>query len=814
MRVPRIVLRLNPFAPLAAMLLALALLVQSGSPSIAQTSDAGMEAIVEQARKEGSTVIIMRPGETTAPAAPEMTMTSIFSSANLLQARSNLARMVANTTIFIENLPASLKAASPDGKDYWLGLAVATAIGGLALGRFFYFMTARWGRDHFQAVYDPHETRRSRKVGYLMLRAGWMLLSAGIMFVTAALVAIALDMGHEPSRETIYVIISTYVAYRILRSVIFWNVFAPGAPAHRMINLDDVQAERMFRHWALALAIGAIIIGICRWIQLLGIGDMPANAMSPDVARDAHSLALIVGLFVCAGMMGALAISHRHDLVQILASSRDPAVKISPWRRVVASLALPAILVYLAAAWFVSSVRLALGQPGGYIPVLAPIMVFVTAVFAYGLAAWLLEIFYERREATHRRRQLLKLQAERRAWRRTQASKQLMSEMSEDVRDMLEDGDEMTVMAPSMAPSTAIKPYFPAFKQFFQSTIQATILVVCVGQLARLWGVDISREGHPLSATLDILFVVIVAISFYRAVNRFIDFRIVEEGGTLDSQPFNPGDGDNENGKSQSRLATLLPIFRNVIVSALGVVGFMVILANLGVDIGPLFAGAGVIGIAIGFGAQTLIRDIFSGAFFLIDDAFRKGEYIEIDSVKGVVEKISMRSFQLRHHLGAVHTVPFGEIKRLTNYSRDWVMMKLPLRLTYDTDVEKVRKLIKKLGQQLLQDPVVGPLFLQPLKSQGVYAMEDSAMIVRVKYMTRPGDQFVTRKVVYAAIREIFNREGIRFAHREVTVRLADGQKVESLSEEQKEAIAGSVRSVIEDERPANDAGKLAAAAL
>ena len=245
---------------------------------------------------------------------------------------------------------------------------------------------------------------------------------------------------------------------------------------------------------------------------------------------------------------------------------------------------------------------------------------------------------------------------------------------------------------------------------------------------------------------------------------------------------------------------------------------FIFVLSYLGVNVAPLFAGAGLVGIAIGFGAQTLIRDIFSGAFFLIDDAFRKGEYVEIGQVKGVVEKISMRSFQLRHQLGALHTVPFGEIKQLTNYSRDWVMMKLPLRLTYDTDVEKVRKLIKKLGEQLLADPVIGPLFVQPLKSQGVHSMEDSAMIIRVKYMTRPGDQFVTRKVIYAAIREIFQREGVHFAHREVTVRLADGVHAENLTPEEREAIAGSVRAVLDEEDAKRKAlpnpGKAAASAL
>jgi small-conductance mechanosensitive channel len=153
----------------------------------------------------------------------------------------------------------------------------------------------------------------------------------------------------------------------------------------------------------------------------------------------------------------------------------------------------------------------------------------------------------------------------------------------------------------------------------------------------------------------------------------------------------------------------------------------------------------------------------------------------------------------LRNHLGALHTIPFGELQVMTNYSRDWVIMKLPLRVTYDTDVERVRKLIKKLGQQLLEDPVIGPDFIQPLKSQGVIEMQDSAMIIRVKFMTKPGDQWVIRKRIYQDIRELFEREGIKFAHREVTVRLADG-KVEDLSEEEKNTITAAAQASIEEE--------------
>jgi len=200
-----------------------------------------------------------------------------------------------------------------------------------------------------------------------------------------------------------------------------------------------------------------------------------------------------------------------------------------------------------------------------------------------------------------------------------------------------------------------------------------------------------------------------------------------------------------------------------------------------------------------------------SVTFFLIDDAFRKGEYIDIGTVKGTVEKISIRSLQLRHHNGPLNTVPFGEIRHLTNFSRDWVMMKLPLRVTYDTDVEQLRKRIKKLGQELLQDPELGPKFLQPLKSQGVIQMEDSAMIIRVKFMTRPGDQWTVRNKVFARIRELFEREGIKFAHREVTVRVADSDPDRPMNEERREAVlTGAARAVLEGPQ---DAARLGATA-
>src|ERR671923_2983717 len=115
-------------------------------------------------------------------------------------------------------------------------------------------------------------------------------------------------------------------------------------------------------------------------------------------------------------------------------------------------------------------------------------------------------------------------------------------------------------------------------------------------------------------------------------------------------------------------------------------------LSALGVEIGPLIAGAGVVGVAVGFGAQTLVKDIISGMFYLLDDAFRVGEYIQSGNYKGTVESFSLRSIKLRHHRGPLYTVPFGALGAVQNMSRDWVIDKFSIGVTYDADIDKVKK--------------------------------------------------------------------------------------------------------------------------
>jgi small-conductance mechanosensitive channel len=298
------------------------------------------------------------------------------------------------------------------------------------------------------------------------------------------------------------------------------------------------------------------------------------------------------------------------------------------------------------------------------------------------------------------------------------------------------------------------------------------LFMVALIALSQAWGwqsFDIvqSSGGQAVLARIgDILVIGLLAYVTWEAVRLVVERKMPDEpeGGAS-------GVGDGGEGGA-TRTETLLPLLRNFIMTILVIVVALTVMHSLGIEIGPLLAGAGVIGIAIGFGAQKLVQDVISGIFFLLDDAFRRGEYIITGTLKGTVEKISMRSMQLRHHLGALQTVPYGEIGTVKNLSRDWVTMKLELRLPYNADLEKVRKTIKKIGQELLQHEELGPQFILPLKSQGVVRTEESALIVRMKFTTHPGKQWVVRREAYQRVRDALSKAGIEFAHREVTVRL------------------------------------------
>jgi small-conductance mechanosensitive channel len=348
-------------------------------------------------------------------------------------------------------------------------------------------------------------------------------------------------------------------------------------------------------------------------------------------------------------------------------------------------------------------------------------------------------------------------------------------------------------------------------KSPLRAALRIALAVLLFFWILGIWDVDLPIGEEVVSTLMEILIIVLICYVAWGLVNAAIVRRMRDEMPEEDEE-------QEEGGAGGSRIATLL-LLRKFLLVVIIVMASLIVLSALGVNIGPLIAGAGVFGLAIGFGAQTLVRDIISGVFFLMDDAFRVGDYLEVSGTKGTVEHISLRSLRLRNPRGQVYFIPFGDMKTVTNLSRDYVIMKLDFRVRYDADVEKIRKIIKKkVYMPIMDDPELGPKLLEPIKSQGVRQMDDSAMIMRVKYKTKPGDQFAIRKEVYHLMQEAFRAEGIEFAHRNVTVYMPPepGSKVageaagedqqkeaKANSEIQRQAAAGAALAAIQAEEEA-----------
>ncbi|MDL2400196.1 mechanosensitive ion channel family protein [Rhizobium mayense] len=316
--------------------------------------------------------------------------------------------------------------------------------------------------------------------------------------------------------------------------------------------------------------------------------------------------------------------------------------------------------------------------------------------------------------------------------------------------------------------------------------VRAIIIALAALWLGRMLGVEAAMMMRPPESMIDRvargilegIVILLAADLLWHLSKTYINAKLSA------SMPL---DSDSEELKSQrARLHTLLPIFRNILAVVIGLIAVMMVLSGLGIQIGPLIAGAGVVGVAVGFGAQTIVKDVMSGIFYLWDDAFRIGEYIESGNHKGVVESFSLRSVKLRHQRGPLATVPFGSLGAVNNMNRDWAIDKIILKVTYDTDLVKTKRIIKEIGQRLLDDPELAPNIIQTLKMKGVEQFSDFAIEIRLAITTKPGELSVIRRNALAMIKQAFDENDIHFAV--PTVQVASD----------KDAAAAAARQVVE----------------
>jgi small-conductance mechanosensitive channel len=288
------------------------------------------------------------------------------------------------------------------------------------------------------------------------------------------------------------------------------------------------------------------------------------------------------------------------------------------------------------------------------------------------------------------------------------------------------------------------------------------IILIADALMVRVLGAMTAEEWavHDRGAKIA----AITAVAIY-AFWRFVKFRM---DSYIAANPLpsadSAADPEDEVKVAASRLRTLMPLLRAMAGSVIVVVGGLLVLSELGVNITPLIAGASVLGLAVSFGSQSLVRDVVSGIFFLAEDAFRIGEYVDCSKVKGVVEGFSVRCLKLRHQNGQLHIVPFGQVGHITNFSRDWTVVKFNLAFAPGTDVELLRKTTKKIGTDMMEEPAFKPILMQPLKMQGVVDIKDSSLIVRFKFMARPKNPSAIQRMAVRRMYEQFPKLGIQFA--------------------------------------------------
>ncbi len=299
---------------------------------------------------------------------------------------------------------------------------------------------------------------------------------------------------------------------------------------------------------------------------------------------------------------------------------------------------------------------------------------------------------------------------------------------------------------------------------------EGAVIIGVASLLFIAWGIQPfgSTSASGLAAVIPHLMeaavIVIVGISVWRAVLGILgDPRHEDEGADPPAEHGAIGAGGN-------RMDTILPILRGAALGLIVLVTAFTALMSLGVNVAPLIASAGVLGLAIGFGAQSLVHDIISGLFYLYEDAMRVGEYIETDAGGGAVEKLSLRSATLRHTRGAIITVPFSKMGTVQNHSRDWAVMKFSFRVPVDTDVEMVRKLVKKVGEEMAQDPELKDKIIEPLKSQGAIGITGRSFEIGCKFTAKPGQQFGIRRHAFAMLQRALKQKGVSLAGQDLDV--------------------------------------------
>ncbi len=231
--------------------------------------------------------------------------------------------------------------------------------------------------------------------------------------------------------------------------------------------------------------------------------------------------------------------------------------------------------------------------------------------------------------------------------------------------------------------------------------------------------------------------------------------------------------------EAEKRITTLMGILKGLGKIIIWSVFSMILLQKFGVDIGPILAGAGILGLAVGFGAQELVRDFISGFFILLENQIRTGDYGIINGTEGLVEKIELRTMTLRDVSGVVHVFQNGKINSLSNMTKEWSAIVLNIGVAYKEDVDEVMRIMQQVGETMLKDTETKDRILEPLLIMGLDKFSDSAVVIKARLKTVPGEQWSLGREYRKRLKKVFDDKGIEIPFPHTTVYW--GEKVNPL---------------------------------
>lgn len=325
--------------------------------------------------------------------------------------------------------------------------------------------------------------------------------------------------------------------------------------------------------------------------------------------------------------------------------------------------------------------------------------------------------------------------------------------LSEGLDRLVEKGlsvpDDLRLAYPGLEERT--NRYLPILRRLAQAALAlftALLLLQAWGADAMAWlGSDLGQRIGASAVT--ILVVLLLALLTWEMVNGAIQRYLT---------------ATDENGlalQRSARMRTLLPLVRNALTIVLGVLVGLIVLSEMGVNIAPLLAGAGVIGLAVGFGAQTLVKDVITGLFILVEDTISVGDSVTVAGLSGGVEAMSIRSIRLRGYDGAVHTIPFSSVTTVTNSTKDFSYYVLNVTVDYGIDTDRVVDVLKQLGAEMQAEPDYGRNMLGPVEIAGLDAFQDSAVLIKGRIRTRAGQQWAVGREFNRRMKKRFDAEGI-----------------------------------------------------